>query len=236
MTAEKAQRPRIAAVIPVLEEEAAIGPVVRAIPLDWVDEIIVVDGGSRDATAARAEEAGATVIAGIGRGYGRACRAGAEAAAGAEIIVFLDGDGSDDPRHIPALLAPILSRQADFVLGSRTRGRRETGSMTRLQVFAGHAVGLALWALYRVRYTDMSPFRAIRRASLERLGLREMTFGWNLEMQARAARLGCRILEVPVDCRRRMGGVSKVSGNAIGTVKASARILRTLARVALESR
>lgn len=236
MPQDSAQRPRIAAVIPVLEEEVAIGPVVRAIPRDWVDEVIVVDGGSRDATVARAGEAGATVIAGVGRGYGRACRAGADAAAGAEIIVFLDGDGSDDPRHIPALVAPILSGEADFVLGSRTRGHREAGSMSALQVFAGYAVGLMLWALYRARYTDMSPFRVIRRASLERLGLREMTFGWNLEMQARAARLGCRILELPVDCRRRLGGVSKVSGNAIGTVKASARILRTLARVALESR
>jgi hypothetical protein len=144
--------------------------------------------------------------------------------------VFLDGDGSDDPALIPQVIAPIAAGDADFVLGSRTRGPREPGSMTGLQVWSGRLIGLVLWARYGVRYTDMSPFRAIRRAALARLGMREMTYGWNLEMQMRAARAGLRVVEVPVAHRRRAGGESKVSGSLRGTLKAGARILATLAR------
>ena len=229
------KRPRIALVIPVLNEEATIGAVVRAVPRDWVDEVVVVDGGSRDRTVAEAEQAGARALVIRERGYGRACQAGAEAA-NAEVIVFLDGDGSDDPALIPQVVAPLLSGAADFVLGSRTAGPREPGSMNVLQVWSGRLIGLVLWGLYRVRYTDMSPFRAIRRDALAKLGMREMTYGWNLEMQMRAPRAGLRVLEIPVAHRRRAGGESKVSGSLRGTLKAGTRIMTTLFRVATESR
>jgi len=227
-------RPRVALIIPTLDEEAAIGGVLAAVPRGAVDEIIVADSGSADRTVERARAGGARIVVETRRGYGRACRAGAEAAGDCDILVFLDGDGSDRPEQIPRLLAPIVEGQYDFVIGSRTRGRREPGSMSAHQILAGHAVGFVLRRLYGVHYTDMGPFRAIRRNALARLGMREMTFGWNLEMQMRAARAGLRILEIPVNHRRRLGGVSKVSGNVSGTIKASLRIGATLTRIACE--
>jgi glycosyltransferase involved in cell wall biosynthesis len=229
-------RPRVALVIPTLNEEAAIGGVIGAVPREWVDEIIVVDSGSTDRTIERARAAGARVLTLRERGYGRACRAGAEAAEDCDVIVFLDGDGSDCPELIPHLVAPIAEGRRDFVIGSRARGEREAGSMTAHQLLAGRMIGVALRPLYGVRYTDMCPFRAIRRDALMRLGMREETYGWNLEMQMRAARAGLRILELPVAHRRRTGGASKVSGNLRGTVKASWRILATLLRVSAEGR
>jgi hypothetical protein len=150
--------------------------------------------------------------------------------------VFLDGDGSDCPELIPLLLGPLVEDRADFVIGSRTRGARKAGSMSAHQRFAGYVIGAALFLLYRVRYTDMGPMRAIGRDTLLRLGMHEMTYGWNLEMQMRAARARLRILEVPVAHRRRAGGVSKVSGTLSGTLRASWRIVLTFARVALEAR
>lgn len=227
-------RPRVALIIPTLDEEAAIGGVLATVPRDAVDEIIVADSGSADHTVARARAAGARIVSEERRGYGRACRAGAEAAECCDILVFLDGDGSDLPELIPALLAPIIAGEYDFVIGSRTRGRREQGSMSAHQIAAGYAIGWVLRLLYGVRYTDMGPFRAIRRDALARLGMREMTFGWNLEMQMRAARASLRILEIPVDHRRRTGGTSKVSGSLSGTIKASLRIGATLTRIACE--
>jgi glycosyltransferase involved in cell wall biosynthesis len=228
-------RPRVAAVIPTLDEAETIAGVIAEIPPGAVDEIIVVDGGSRDGTVAAARAAGAYVLA-AGRGYGRACQAGAAAAHDCEIIVFLDGDGSDCPELIPLLLGPIADGAADFVIGSRTCGRREKGSMSAHQRLAGYAIGAALRLLYGVRYTDMGPLRAIRRDALLCLGMREMTYGWNLEMQMRTARAGLRIIEVPVAHRRRAGGVSKVSGSIAGTLKAGWRIALTFARVAVEAR
>jgi glycosyltransferase involved in cell wall biosynthesis len=231
-----ALRPRVAAVIPTLNEEAAIAGVIAAIPKGAVDDVIVADSGSTDATLARARAAGARIVSERSRGYGRACQAGAAAATDCDIVVFLDGDGSDCPELIPLLVGPIAQGRADFVIGSRTRGTREKGSMSAHQRFAGYLVGAALWLLYRVRYSDMGPMRAIGREALCRLGMREMTYGWNLEMQMRAAREGLRIIEVPVAHRRRAGGVSKVSGSLTGTIKASWRITLTFARVALEAR
>jgi len=228
-------RPRIGLVIPALNEEEAIPHVLAQVPRDAVDEIFVVDGGSTDRTAERAAAAGARVIREPRSGYGRACLAGARAAAErCAILVFLDGDGSDCPEWIPRLVAPIRAGEADFVIGSRSRGAREPGSMSAHQLAAGYAVGAVLRLLYGARYTDMGPFRAIGREALFRLGMREMTYGWNLEMQMRAARAGLRVLELPVPHRRRAGGVSKVSGTLAGTMRASLRILLTLARVALE--
>jgi glycosyltransferase involved in cell wall biosynthesis len=227
-------RPRVTLVIPTLNEEEAIGGVLAAVPRQVVDEIIVVDGGSTDRTVERARAAGARILIPGGRGYGRACRAGAEAAERCDIIVFLDGDGSDCPELIPHLAEPIADRRYDFVVGSRARGEREKGSMTPHQLLAGQIIGTALRLLYGIRYTDMCPFRAIRRDTLMQLGMREETYGWNLEMQMRAAQRGLRILELPVAHRRRAGGASKVSGNLRGALKASLRIVATFLRVAAE--
>ena len=221
--------------IPTLNEEAAIAGVIAAVPQHCIDEIIVVDSGSSDRTVERARAAGARVLVERERGYGRACRAGA-LAAGSDIVVFLDGDGSDCPELIPALLEPLLAGRCDFAVGSRSRGEREPGSMSLHQLVAGHAAGVAMRLLYGVRYTDMGPFRAIRRDALLGLDMRETTYGWNLEMQMRAARTGLRSVEIPVAHRRRAGGKSKVSGNFVGTVKASWRILLTFARIAGEGR
>ena len=229
-------RPRVALVIPTLNEEAAIGGVVAAVPRGAVDDIIVVDSGSTDRTVERARAGGARVLVESRRGYGRACCTGAEAAADCDIIVFLDGDGSDRPELIPSLLAPIGEGGYDFAIGSRIRGPRERGSMTAHQVAAGYLIGIVLRLLYGVHYTDMCPFRAIRRDALAGLGMREMTFGWTLEMQMRAARAGLRIIEIPVAHHRRVGGVSKVSGNLLGTIKATLRIGSTLTRIACEGR
>jgi glycosyltransferase involved in cell wall biosynthesis len=227
-------RPRVAAVIPTLNEEEPIVAVIAAIPRDAVDEVIVADSGSEDRTVERARAAGARVIIEPQRGYGRACAAGARAARDCGVIVFLDGDGSDRPELVPLLLGPILSGTHDFVIGTRTLGEREPGSMNALQIAAGYGAGALARLLYGVAYTDMCAFRAIRREALERLGMREMTYGWNLEMQLRAARAGLRILEVPVAHRRRLGGASKVSGTVMGTVRAAFRIGLTFVHVACE--
>ena len=227
----------VSVVIPALNEEDPIAGVVHAVPRDIASEVIVVDNGCTDRTAERALEAGARVVSEPQRGYGRACRAGVRAVrADCEIVIFLDGDGSDCPEAMAVLVQPITAGTHDFVIGSRTRGERERGSMNFQQVFAGRIAGLLLRLLYGVRYTDMCPFRAIRREALDQLGMREQTYGWNLEMQMRAARAGLRILEIPVNHRRRTGGESKVSGTLRGTLVAGARILLTLARVALERR
>jgi hypothetical protein len=151
-----------------------------------------------------------------------------------QIIVFLDGDGSDCPEFIGALVQPIIAGTHDFVIGSRTRGQRESGSMNFQQMAAGYAAGLILRMLYGVKYTDMSPFRAIRPETLGQLGMREQTYGWNLEMQMRVARAGLRVLEIPVNHRCRTGGRSKVSGTLRGTFVAGTRILATLLRIIFE--
>ena len=227
----------VCVIIPALNEEEAIADVVGNVPREIAGEIIVVDNGSDDRTAERAREAGARVIAEPRRGYGRACAAGVRALGpDCEIVVFLDGDGSDCPELMDRLVQPIIDGRYEFVIGSRTRGERESGSLNFQQVFAGRVAGLLIRSLYGVRYTDMCPFRAIRRDALAGLCMREETYGWNLEMQMRAARGGLRVLEVPVNHRRRAGGKSKVSGTLRGTLLAGTRILATFARVALERR
>jgi glycosyltransferase involved in cell wall biosynthesis len=215
------RRPPVSAVIPCLDEESSIGAVVTAVLAQGVSEVIVVDGGSRDNTAVRAAEAGARVVLEPQRGYGRALQAGIAALEpDCEIIVFLDGDGSDPPQFVPALVAPIAAGNADFVLGSRVRGKREPGSLSPQQIAAA-LIGSALLRLaYGSRFSDLSPFRAIRRDALGQLGMRDLTFGWNLEMLMRVAASKLRTCEIPVGQRRRVGGRSKVSGNVVASLKA----------------
>jgi len=225
----------VSVIIVALNEEAAIGEVVRKVPREIADEIIVVDNGSTDRTAEVAEATGARVVTEPKHGYGRAFQAGLRSISpDCEIVVFLDGDGSDYPEMMNRLVEPMIRGTHDFVIGSRMRGQREAGSMSWHQVFAGYMVGLFLRLLYGVRSTDMGPFRAIRRDALESLRMREETYGWPLEMQMRAARAGLRILEVPVDYRRRAGGRSKIAGTVRGSILAATRILFTLARIAAE--
>ncbi|HYF08087.1 MAG TPA: glycosyltransferase family 2 protein, partial [Acetobacteraceae bacterium] len=213
--------------------EAAIGPVVAAVRAQGVATVIVVDGGSRDATASRAREAGATVVVEARRGYGRAVQAGIAALPqDAEIVLFLDGDGSDPPERIPDVLAPILAGRASFVHGTRVRGEREPGALSPQQVAAARVAGILLRLFYGARFTDMSPFRAIRRDALDRLGMREETYGWNLEMLMRVAAARLPAEEVPVGQRRRRGGVSKVSGNPRAVAAASWSIATTFLRLA----
>jgi glycosyltransferase involved in cell wall biosynthesis len=221
----------IVVAIPALNEADSIGNVIAGIARDIASRIIVADGGSTDATVARARSAGAQVIE-AGKGYGRACWRATAAAPDAEIMVFMDGDGADDPASLAALIAPIRSGEYDFVIGSRARGKREPGSIARHQLAAGAIAGWVMRVLYGVRYTDMCAYRAIRRQALLDLGMREMTYGWNIEMQMRAAQAGLRILEIPVPYHCRTGGTSKVAGSLRGSLRAGLRIVATFCRVA----
>ena len=222
----------VSIVIPTLNEAEAIGAVILEIPGPYAADVIVADGGSTDGTQAVARAAGARVIE-AGRGYGRACAAGAAAADPASrVIVYLDGDGADRADLVERIAGPVLAGTHDFVLASRTRGGREPGSMLWHQVLAGRLAGLGIGLRYRVAYSDMCAFRAIDRAALERLALRETAYGWNIEMQMQAARAALRILEVPLPYRRRAGGDSKVAGSLRGTLRAAAGIASTYVRVA----
>lgn len=224
---------QVSVIVPCLDEEDAIGPVVAAIRATGIGEVIVVDGASRDRTAERAAAAGARVVVEDRRGYGRALRTGMQhVRPEADILLFVDGDGSDRPEMIPALVAPLAEGRADFVMGTRLEGPRERGSLSMAQILAGHLAGLLVWLAYGVRFTDMSPFRALRRSTLDGLGMQEESFGWNLEMQMRAAASGLRCLEVPVGQRRRRGGVSKVSGNLGVSIKVAWVLAVTFLRLA----
>ena len=222
----------VSIVIPCLNEEEAIGPLVTEILAEGVDEVVVVDNGSTDRTADVARSFGATIIPEPVRGYGAACAAGiASVRTDCDIICFLDGDGSDIPSFIPVIVAKVANGEADFVMGSRLKGTRERGSMTPQQLVAGRIAGLLMKATYGVSFTDMSPFRAMKRDRLEALGMTERTYGWNLEMQMRVAAAGLRIVELPVDHRCRRGGVSKVSGNMSAGMKAAWKISTTFFRL-----
>lgn len=223
----------VSVIIPCLDEEDAISAAVMDILAEGVDEVIVVDGNSRDRTAERAAAAGARVVIEPRKGYGRALMTGVEALGpDCELIVFIDGDGSDIPRMIPYVVAPLRAGRADFVIGTRLKGPRERGSLSTSQILAGYLAGMLVRMVYGVRYTDMSPFRAIGREKLTSLGMREDGFGWNLEMQMRAAASGLRCLEVAVGQRCRRGGVSKVSGNLLVSVKVAWVLAKTFLRLA----
>jgi glycosyltransferase involved in cell wall biosynthesis len=222
----------VAVIIPTLNEAGTIGDVIREIPRAFAADIIIADSGSTDGTQAIAIAAGARVLD-TGRGYGRACAMGAAAADPAcRVIVFLDGDGADRGDLIARIAGPVLDGSHDFVLASRTRGKREPGSMLWHQVLAGRLAGFGMGRLYGVGYSDMCAFRAIDRAALERLRMREMTYGWNIEMQMKAARARLRILEVPMPYRCRAAGQSKVAGSLRGTLRAGTKIVSTFLRVA----
>ncbi len=224
-------RAPVVLVVPTYNEAAAIGAALAGVPRAVVDRIIVADGDSTDGTAAAARAAGAEVLP-AGRGYGRACWLGALAAAPDAILVFMDGDGSDRVEFIAELIAPIVAQTHDFVIASRVRGTREPGSMGLHQILIGVVIGFLIKLRFGTRYTDMCAFRAIRRERLLALGMREMTYGWNLEMQVKAARSKLRILEVPVAYGRRRGGTSKVSGNVLTSIRVGGRLLWTFLRLA----
>jgi glycosyltransferase involved in cell wall biosynthesis len=224
----------VSVVIPTFNEAAAIASVIAEIPRDLAHEVIVADGGSRDGTQDIARRAGARVLD-AGRGYGRACLAGAEAAC-CEVVVFLDGDGADRGDLLERIAGPVLAGTHDLVLASRTRGERDPGSMLWHQVLAGRVAGWGMGTLYGVAYSDMCAFRAIRVATLRGLDMREMTYGWNIEMQMKAARAGLRITEIPLPYRCRAGGVSKVAGSLGGTLRAGGKIVSTFLRVASQPR
>lgn len=224
---------RIGVVIPALDEEQAIGRVIADIP-EWVDEIIVADNGSRDRTAEAAREAGARVVHEGERGYGAACQAGIRALKAADIVVFLDGDHSDYPQEMAAVVDPIAAGTADFVVGSRVKGSAEPGALTPQQRFGNWLACLLIQRLWGVAYSDLGPFRAIRRDSLVTLSMADRAYGWTVEMQLKAAKAGLRYLEVPVSYRPRIG-VSKVSGTLRGSLMAGITILRLIARSAVRS-
>ena len=221
--------PSATAIIPALNEERSIGAVLQAIPRDIVTEVIVVDGGSGDATAAVAAGHGATVVRECRRGYGRACAVGAIAAHG-EALVFLDADGAADPREIASLLAPIARGEADLVLGSRLAGAMAAGAMPWHQRVGNRLSAVLLRLLYGLPVTDLGPFRAVRRGLLAGMTLDDDTYGWPTEMIVKAARAKWRITEVPVSCRPRTAGRSKISGTVRGTVLATLHILWAIAR------
>ncbi len=224
--------PRISVIIPALNEERAIGSVLAEIPRSLVDEVIVVDNGSSDRTADIARAAGVRVVREERRGYGAACLAGIAALAETDIVVFRYGDHSDYPEQISRLVGPIIAGEADFVIGSRARGRREPGALPIQSRFGNWLASQLIRLLFGARYSDLGPFRAISRTALKRLDMRDAGFGWTVEMQVKAAKKRLRVREVPVNYRRRIGK-SKISGTLGGAVSAGAKIIHTILKLRL---
>ena len=225
-------RVRISVIIPVHDEENALPFVLRAVPRDLVEEIVVVDNGSRDRSAAVARAGGATVLEEARLGYGAACLRGIDhlRLKRPDVVVFLDGDGSDDPAEIPGLVQPILRGGCDLVIGARVAGRREIGAMLPQARLGNRIATLLIRLLYGARFTDLGPFRAIRFDRLLDLGMQDRGCGWTVEMQVRAALRRLRCVEVPVSCGRRRGGRSKITGTLRGTLRAGWSILWTIFR------
>ncbi len=220
---------QISVIIPVLNEADSIAQVLGAIPSMEGLEVLVVDGGSTDGSADIARSAGAVVLHEARPGYGQACASGSAAALG-KILVFMDGDGADNPSFLPDLVAPLAGDHADLVLASRLAGRLPAGAMPWHQRAGNRLAAGCINRLYHQSLTDLGPFRALRRDDIDKLNMSEMTYGWPVEMIVKAARLGWRMVEVPVDYRPRLGGKSKISGTLRGSLLAAYFILRTITR------
>jgi glycosyltransferase involved in cell wall biosynthesis len=230
-----ASRSKAVVVIPAYNEEDSIGRVVGEISKDWVEEIIVVDNGSSDSTARVAAKNGAKVVTEVRRGYGSACLAGiSQLPEGTDLVVFMDGDYSDYPDQIQNLIAAQSHHRADLVVGSRVLGHREPGSLTFQQRFGNWLSTRLIRWLYGHSYTDLGPFRVIRRGALERLRMQDRSFGWTVEMQVKALQHGLKVIEVPVSYRKRIGK-SKVSGTLSGSVRAGLKILWVIGRLAFQN-
>ncbi len=225
----------VSLIIPALNEALCIGPLLAELPAGLVHEVIVVDNGSTDDTAAVAAQAGARVIHEPRRGYGYACAAGVAAASGT-ILAFMDGDGSFVPGELALLLRPLIDGEADLVLGTRTRGGMVSGAMPAHQRAGNQLIVWLLRRIYGLRLSDLGPYRAIRRTTLAALDMREQTYGWPVEMMVKSARARARIVELPVSYRPRFAGESKVGGTVRGTVLAAYRIFRVTFRYAFGAR
>lgn len=227
----KKEKPEIRVIIPAFNEEGSVAHVVRDIPKKWVEEVIVVNNASTDNTVEVAQRAGATVLTEMTPGYGSACLKGIDYITKerptTDIVVFLDGDYSDYPEQLPELVKPIIEKDFDLVIGSRALGRRESGSMTVPQVFGNWLATTLLKWFYRVKFTDLGPFRAIKYDRLMEIGMVDRDYGWTVEMQLKAAKFKLNCTEVAVNYKRRIG-VSKVSGTVKGTVMAGYKILYTI--------
>lgn len=227
---------RVIVIIPAFNEARSIGLVVNDLPQDLIEEVVVVNNASTDETEANAIKAGATVVREDRQGYGWACLRGMEYAKTKkpDVIVFLDGDYSDHPEEIVALLDPIKRNEADFVIGSRMTGKKEPGAMLPQALLGNRLACWLMWVFWRGHFTDLGPFRAVRYNHLMALGMEDKTYGWTIEMQIKVLKAGYRYTEVPVSYRKRVG-VSKITGTISGTLKASYKILWTIARYAFSA-
>ena len=223
--------PIVRVIIPAFNEENGVGKVIAEIPEELVEETIVVDNASNDETSKIAAAAGATVLKEKRKGYGYACLKGLEYLKEIEkptdIVVFLDADYSDYPEEMPSIVAPIISNEADLVIGSRALGKRVKGSMTPQQIFGNWLATTLIKLFYGIRFSDLGPFRAIRYDSLMAIGMKDTTYGWTVEMQVKAPKHKLRCTEVPVNYRNRIGK-SKVSGTVKGTILAGYKIITTI--------
>jgi len=227
---------RVAWIIPALNEEQAIGGTLAGLNGRGLEHVIVVDNGSTDCTAEVAQRQGARVVSEPRRGYGQACLAGIGALKpDVNIVGFLDADGSDDPADIGRLLAPLRSGEADLVIGSRSQGQREAGSVAPHQHFGNWLATRLMRLFYGAKFTDLGPFRAIRREALEQLRMRDTNYGWTIEMQIKAHQQGLRVVEIPVRYRKRRLGTSKISGTIRGSVAAGVKIIWTILKLRLTS-
>jgi glycosyltransferase involved in cell wall biosynthesis len=226
---------KVSLIIPALNEEESLADVLASVPATVVDEIIVVDNGSTDRTAAVARHAGVQVVTEPRKGYGAACWSGFKASEDAGVLVFMDGDGSFQPGDIPRLTEPIANGTADLVLGSRTLGIEGAKAIPFHARFGNRLVAFIIGLISAIRITDLGPFRAISRKTLENLSMQERTYGWPCEMIIKAGKLGYRVFEVPVTYRPRTGGKSKVSGTIAGSIRAAIAMLRVTVRWSFRS-